>query len=480
IITAATSSSEPLRQAMQLTRKRGRVVVVGAVGMSVDRSPFYEKEIDLKISCSYGPGRYDPGYEAEGRDYPYAFVRWTENRNMQAYLQLIADGRLDLDWLTRDECVIDAAPEAYARLRQPENRPMAIVLRYAADTPAAALDTSLTVRHSVTVSDGRIRVGLIGAGAFATDMHLPNIAKLSSRYVLSAVASHDGVRAKSAAVKFGASRVTTEPSGVISADDIDMVLITTRHDSHAELAVRALEAGKSVFLEKPLALNRKDMRRVIEAAQTSGRPFTVGFNRRFSPLVDRIRELTDKRTAPMIIDYQMNAGLLPSDHWTQTSVGGGRNIGEACHIYDLFTCLTGAKVRRVQADTIGATGTSQRQNGNFVAVISFDDGSVCTLTYTGMGSKRHPKEQMRVYCDESVIVLDDYRQMRVYGREIRSLKLRQQDKGHLAHLRAFADHSTADSPYVIPLWQLVQATEISFEVEDRMAGSITEMPPARG
>ncbi len=465
IITAATESDAPLNLAMKYTRRKGKVVVVGAVGLNLNRSPFYEKEIDLRISCSYGPGRYDASYELQGLDYPYAYVRWTENRNMEAYLQLVAAGKINVNRLAQREYEIEQAPEAYRVLSEASEKPLAVLLRYEQEAPPQFSSRVEIAHPSATPKAGVISVGLIGAGAFAVNSLLPNLQSLSDRFRLHAVVSQNGLKAKEAAGRFGAKYATSDVRQLLADPEIDTIFIATRHDSHAELAASALDAGKAVFLEKPMALDGDGLQALSAAIGRSDRPFTTGFNRRFSPLCAQIRDLVSKRSGPLIVTYQMNAGFIPPDHWTQSPAGGGRNIGEACHIYDLFGSLTNSTVRSISADGIGLVSERHRRNDNFVATIVFDDGSVCTLTYTALGNPTFPKEQMTVFCDNQVLTLNDYRELTLWSGAARVTKLPHQDKGHLALLRQFAEGIKKGERFVIPVAQIAQATEISFEVE---------------
>jgi len=466
IITASTTSSAPVNQAMNYTRKKGTVVVVGAVGMSLKRVPFYQKEIDFKISCSYGPGRYDPDYEEKGCDYPHAYVRWTENRNMQAYLDLIENGKINLKHFTQHEYAIEDAPSAYSVLKGSDDRPLAIVLKY----PEQIKEIPSVTRMLKPDPEGRnimghVRVGLIGAGAFATTMHLPNLMVLSDKYKLKGVVDIDGVKAKGVADKYKAEYTSTDYREILADNDIDLVFITTRHNSHASIAIDALKAGKAVFIEKPMALNKDELNKLSVSLNETNLPFLVGFNRRFSPFAKRIKELVTDRISPMIIDYQMNAGFIPPEHWTQGEDGGGRNIGEACHIYDLFTFFTESQIERITAGAIGRVSSRFQRSDNFTTTLHFKDGSICNLVYTALGSRKYSKEQMKVYYDNKMIVMDDYKTLKVYGDDVKGLKLRRQDKGHLEQLRCFAEILKSSENYPIPLWQLTQATEISFEVE---------------
>jgi len=386
---------------------------------------------------------------------------------MSAYLDLVAAGKINLAPLTDNEYCIDEAARAYADLRQPDTRVLAAVLSYgesAEEQPPAVRSVRLEpVRR---VAAGKIGVGLIGAGAFAQAVQMPNLAKLGDTLCLKAVADNDGVKAKETAAKFSAPLASTDYREILDDNSIDMVLIATYHDTHARIAIDALKAGKAVFLEKPMALSKLELQELTAAIDESDLPFTVGFNRRFSPFAEKVRNTVSRRSSPLMIDYQMNAGFMPPEHWVHGEVGGGRNIGEACHIYDLFTYLTDSRIKSVTASSVGPGSPPYGRTDNFVATLVFEDGSVCNLVYTALGSTEYPKEQMKIYVDRTVTVLDDYMTVITHGAgKSNSLRLRRQDKGHFELLRRFADVVSRGGKPPIPLWQLVQATEISFEVD---------------
>jgi predicted dehydrogenase len=316
----------------------------------------------------------------------------------------------------------------------------------------------------------RIRVALVGAGGFAKEMHLPNLKELANRYHLQAVVSRTGHNAKETAQQFGANYATTDYQQVLDDPEVDAVIITTRHHLHAAMAIMALKANKHVLLEKPLALNLEELSK-IEAffADGNAKPVPIlltGFNRRFSRYARRISQLVQGRSNPMILNYRMNAAYIPLDHWVHTEEGGGRNRGEACHIYDLFTYLTNSKVVKVDAQAIRPTTRHYNHNDNFVATMTFDDGSVATLTYTALGSMEYPKEQLEVFVDGKVLVLEDYKRLSVKGAKTRGVETKIIDKGQKEELEAFADAIEHGGDWPIPLWQQAQATEISIEVEN--------------
>jgi len=439
IITAASSSDAVVQQAMEITRKKGRVVVVGAVGLGLKRSPFYEKEIDFLISCSYGPGRYDERYEGKGVDYPYAYVRWTENRNMQEYLRLVAEGKVRLDAILEREYDLAQAPQAYEELRSASPKPLGVLLRYpvnGSDTGEGKLETK-TILRSRAVS-GKIRIAVVGAGNFAKAVHLPNLQKLSDLYHIRAIVSGTGINALATAQQFGADYASTNYEDVLNDPEVDAVMICTRHNLHAQQAIQAAKAGKAIFLEKPMALNQAELDKLVAVLQETGVPFMVGFNRRFSPAARRAKEIIAGRQNPLMILYRMNAGYLPPDHWTQTEEGGGRIIGEACHIFDLFQYLIDAPVVEVSATAINPQSEHVLAGDNVSVTLRYADGSVATLLYTALGSPDFSKEYMELYVDGKVLVLDDYRALRVYGAAMKGWVTSVQDKGHLEELRSFA------------------------------------------
>ncbi|GAB4276430.1 MAG: bi-domain-containing oxidoreductase [Coriobacteriia bacterium] len=472
IITATSRSNDIVSTAFKLCRKKGRVVLVGDVGLDIDRSDIYEKELDFLVSTSYGPGRYDTSYEEDGCDYPIGYVRWTENRNMAEYLRLVAEGRIDVQSLTDRTYLIDDAPEAYSALQSGEGAPLLVLLEYPRPNEAR-ISRRVSAPGMEPVKSDKVRLTLIGAGSFAKAMHLPGIAALSNLYTLRGVVSRTGHNASEVAKRFGACFAATDPAEAFSDDETDAVLIATRHDSHASLALQALEAGKHVLVEKPLALNPDELAEVLAffEGKQSAPLLMTGFNRRFSPHVRRIAELVADRTSPMVITYRMNAGYVAADHWVHDPVqGGGRNIGEACHIYDLFDYLTGAKVVDVTAAAIAPRSGKYSPADNFTMTATFEDGSVATLVYTSMGAQEHPKEQMEVFCDGTVYVLDDYKTLTVRGSSAGGVRTQMQDKGHKQELVEFAEALKTACEPPIPLWQQAQAMEIAFSVEDALRG----------
>lgn len=465
IITAASTGNALVQQAMEITRKKGRVVIVGAVGLGLNRSPFYEKEIDFLISCSYGPGRYDDQYEKKGADYPFAYVRWTENRNMQEYLHLVTDGKVQLSQILEREYELSDVSKAYEELQSGTEKPLGVLLRYPfedKDAQIQKLGTRL-VLHDRT-ENGRIRIAVIGAGSFARGMHLPNLQKLSDLYHIRAIVSSTGLNAKTTAEQFGADYASTNYQDVLDDPQVDAVLICTRHNLHAQQAMRAARAGKAILLEKPMALNQDELDQLTAVLQETGVPFMVGFNRRYSPAAQRIREIVTERTNPLMIYYRMNAGYLPADHWTQTEEGGGRMIGEACHIFDLFQYVVGVPVVEVNSTAITPQTGHIMAGDNITVTLRYEDGSVATLLYTALGSPDLSKEYMEIYVDNKVLTLDDYHDLRVYGAPMKGWTASSPEKGHLQELKVFAACFRERRDLPTSLVSLLETTNASLAV----------------
>ncbi|MDP3812623.1 MAG: bi-domain-containing oxidoreductase [Hydrogenophaga sp.] len=468
IITAASPSDAIVSASFRMCRKKARVVLVGDVGLDLQRADFYAKELDFLISSSYGPGRYDARYEEGGLDYPLAYVRWTEGRNMAEYLRLIADGILDVKPMVAAVHPIDNVDEAYRSLQSGTEKPLMVLLSYPRRDEAMQRRTLLAPQRTSAAITGAIRVAVIGAGGFAKGMHLPNLQELKDDFILRAVVSRTGHNAATTGKRFSAEYCTTDHQEVLKDPDIDAVIIATRHDTHAALALDALRAGKHVLLEKPMALDETELKAIEAFYQEDSGPKPVlltGFNRRFSPYAQRIASLVQKRSNPMLINYRMNAGYIPLDHWVHGPEGGGRNRGEACHIYDLFTFLTGSQVKSVQAMALAPTTDYYSSTDNFVATMGFEDGSVASLTYTALGNVEFPKETMEVFVDGMVISLDDYRTLTVTGGRAKPLETRTSNKGQKEELQAFAAAIRGQAEWPIPLWQQLQATRIAVDVE---------------
>lgn len=467
VITAgAPENHQIIKTAMNACRKKGRVVLVGDVGLNIKREDLFKKELDFFISTSYGPGRYDPVYEEGGHDYPLPYVRWTENRNIEAYLELLARGDVTLKNLLDDPHPVDSAPEAYAAMTSGEGSPPPIALLAFPEREEATRRT-VEVSPPIPVT-GPSQIALVGAGAFAQGMHLPHINKLKESFKLRRVVSRTGTTARAVAQRYEAPYASTDVDEAIADPEVDLVMITTRHDLHADQTLKALQAGKHVFVEKPLALTPEELAPISAFYKDhAGTPplLMTGYNRRFSPALTKAKKLLEERPGPMMVTYRMNAGHLPPDHWTHGPEGGGRNIGEACHIYDLFNFLTDASHVKVEAAAIDPGDGPWHKNDNFTATVTYEDGSVCALTYTALGGKEHPKERMEIFQAGRVIEMDDYKSLKVTGGG-QVWKAAMAQKGQFEELQSLGRTLKEGGAWPISLEEQVRATEISFAVEE--------------
>ncbi len=477
MIAASTKSSDPVHQAAQMCRKRGRIVLIGVTGLELSRADFYEKELSFQVSCSYGPGRYDDKYEQSGLDYPYGFVRWTEQRNFEAVLDLLATKRLNVDPLITHHVPQAEAERAYQLLTD-DSQALGIVLTYPKEI--VALPRTIATSGAVSVQDsltgvGKTAVSVIGAGNFATVVMLPALAK--SGATLQIVASSQGTSAAIAAKKFNFAQSTSETTTIWENTSTNTVFILTRHNNHARLIVEGLNAGKHVFVEKPLALNRKELALVDEAVIAHpAQQLMVGFNRRFSALAQQMKTLLKGRVEPISVIYTVNAGMIPANHWTQDpAIGGGRIVGEACHFIDFIRFLVGQPIVGVKAHMMGnASGVVVRQD-KMTILLDFADGSIGTVHYLANGSKQFPKERVEIFSQERVLVLDNYRSLKGYGwGGFRKKGVRGQDKGHQAEVIAFVKRVAQGGDPLIPWAELKEVMLATFvAVEQAMTPAAT-------
>ncbi|MFM1882497.1 MAG: hypothetical protein RJA05_906, partial [Planctomycetota bacterium] len=433
IVTAATRSNEPMHQAALMCRKRGRIVLVGVTGLELSRDDFFKKEITFQVSCSYGPGRYDPNYEDKGQDYPFGFVRWTEQRNLEAVLDMMSDGRLDVKPLVSHRYSIEQALSAYEVVGGSEPS-LGIVLSYPEATiRQPTLQRTVELRAAVG-APGAGTVSFLGAGNYATAVLIKAFRDAGA--TLRTVASSGGVTGLHAGRKFGFERTTTDSSSLFSDAGTDAIVVTTRHDSHAGFVLQAIEAGKHVFVEKPLCLTMDEADRIEAALAAAPKPVTlmVGFNRRFAPQVQRMHALLRGASGPKSFVMTVNAGAIPADHWTQDAEqGGGRIVGEGCHFIDLLRFLAGAPIESFSRETM-ASPTSDTTS----FTMRFADGSIGTVHYFANGCKAFPKERLEVFAQGGVLQLDNFRKLRGFGwKGFKSMNLWRQDKGQGACAAAF-------------------------------------------
>ncbi|MEA2272788.1 MAG: hypothetical protein QOI98_1496 [Solirubrobacteraceae bacterium] len=471
LVTAASSTSAPLADAVTVARERAVVCVVGDVAIDSPRTPLFEKELSLVVSRSYGPGRYDPAYEEEGIDYPAGYVRWTEGRNLEEVLRLMAAGALRPSRLTTHTFDLDDGPAAYRALGGDEHS-LGILLRYAGDADERARSVRLAPRRRARAvartSAHRPRIGVVGAGTFARGVLLPALARRSD---IGAIAAATGMSARASADRFGANLATTDVDELLADDTLDGVVIATRHDTHADYAARAVAAGKHVLVEKPLAIDQEGLALVAEAAAASDRVLMVGFNRRHAPLAVRMYETLGGR-GPLVVSMRVSAGPLPRSHWVHDpEVGGGRVVGEVCHFVDLAAFLAGAPPTEVTATAVG--GGSEPRDDNLAATVTLGDGSVATIAYAALGDSGLAKERVEVLAESGAATLDDFRELRLHRGGRREVFRSSRDKGHVAEVEAFLTAcETGEQPW--PLEDMVAVTRATFDIRDAVQGRRAE------
>jgi predicted dehydrogenase/threonine dehydrogenase-like Zn-dependent dehydrogenase len=464
IVTASTASSEPMHQAAQMCRKRGRIVLVGVVGLELSRADFFDKELTFQVSCSYGPGRYDPLYEDKGQDYPVGFVRWTEQRNFEAVLDMLAEGRLDVAPLISHRFDIAQAAQAYEVVAGSAPS-LGIVLRFPADdNTAPAARTVALPATAPSPTAGAPRISVIGAGNYAGAVLIPAFKAAGAQ--LARIASAGGASSVHLGRKFGFAEATTDSAALLADAGADAVIVCTRHDTHADYVVRALAAGKHVFVEKPLALTIDELGRIEAAAAAApDRRVMVGFNRRFAPQVVKIKSLLAATPGSKAFVMTVNAGAIPAQHWTQDrTVGGGRLVGEGCHFIDLLRFLAGSPIESFQVARMDAATPDSAS-----VTLRFADGSLGTLHYLANGSKALAKERLEVFASGRVLQLDNFRRLVGYGWPgLSKMNLWRQDKGQNACAAAFVGALRHGSPSPIPLAELIEVARISIQIEEAL------------
>ncbi|MEL7669955.1 bi-domain-containing oxidoreductase [Methanobacterium sp.] len=426
IIYAATKSSIPVKQAMEMTRKKGKVVVVGDVGMEIDRSPFYEKELDFFISSSYGPGRYDPIYEEKGIDYPVGYVRWTENRNMQEFLKMLSEGKIDVKKLIDHIFSLEKASEAYS-IFETGDRPIGVLFKYNCEHQ---IPSERKVKLQSKNFENKINVAVIGAGNFAQALHLPNMNKMDD-YNLKAIVARTGSKAKKIAEQYGAEYFTTDYTEVIQDKSIDLIIITTRHNLHVPLIIDAANYKKDIFVEKPIAMSYEECKAVYNAITENNVNLTVGFNRRFSKFAQKAKKIVENRINPLMITYRINSAGMGSDHWINDPVeGGGAIIGECGHFFDFCSWIINRDPQRIYAEMISANNQKIADNNNIISTIKYLDGSVASVVYTTIGNESFSKERIEIFCDGTVILIDDFKELNIIGHNEEKERVDTINKGH--------------------------------------------------
>jgi predicted dehydrogenase/threonine dehydrogenase-like Zn-dependent dehydrogenase len=465
VITASSKSNDIVHQAATMCRKRGRIVLVGVVGLELSRADFYEKELTFQVSCSYGPGRYDEGYEDKGMDYPLGFVRWTEQRNFEAVLDLMASGSINVKSLITHRFKIDDAVAAYQKLD--DRSSLGILLDY-----QGATEESVT-KNTVELSENNINkaqkgnVAFIGGGNYASRVLIPAFKRAGAN--LTALVTSGGMSAVHHGKKNGFLKASTDIEQALD-DTVDSVVIATQHNLHASQTVKALETGKHVFVEKPLALTHDEIDKIEASQKESKSMVMVGYNRRFSPHIQKIKSLIDAKSAPKTFIMTMNAGEIPKEHWTQdVNVGGGRIIGEACHYIDLMRFLAGSEIKSFNAIKMGDNDLVDVTEDKALISLCFNDGSMGSIHYYANGGKSFPKERIEVFCDGAVLQLDNFRKLKGFGwKGFKKMNLWSQDKGQKQCVDAFMKQVKHDGKNPIPHDQIFEIARASIDIAEML------------
>ena len=452
LITASAKSDEVIHQAAEMSRKRGRIVLVGVVGLNIRRDDFYKKELSFQVSCSYGPGRYDDEYEIKGHDYPVPFVRWTEKRNFEAILQAISAGKLEVNSLITEVVDLNNYEEIYGNMRK--HGSIASILKFNEKPQIESV-----VRLNNTFSGTNAKIGIIGAGNFASATIVPSL--LKAKATIKYIASAQGLTAKILAKKAGAECATSDYKVILQDPEVGLVIVTTRHNLHAKMVIESIEAGKNVFVEKPLCLNESELNDIINAYNNAEKhvTLTVGFNRRFSPFAEKMKSLIGD--GPKNIIATMNAGFIPAEVWIHDmEVGGGRIIGEACHYIDLCSYLAGSDVVSVCMSALGEN--PQENTDNASILLKYRNGSNAVINYFANGNKGYAKERIEVYSQEKILILDNWRELKGYGTKSFSRMKSSMNKGHLNQFSLLNQRIKSGGDAIIPFESILNTTKASF------------------
>jgi polar amino acid transport system substrate-binding protein len=464
IITAAAPSNDPIELSAEITRKKGKVIVVGAVKMDIPRDPhFYRKELDLRLSCSYGPGRYDVNYEENGQDYPYAYVRWTEQRNMEAFLKLVSNGSVNLQPLTTHVFdIIDAEKAFDIVLGKVEEPSIGILLKYSDNTAAKQISTFKTGTNKLE----KINVGFIGAGSFAQSYLIPNVKAAGAS--LDTVVTTKGITSKNVAEKFGFNNTSSSSEDIIKNQSINTVFIATPHNSHAQYTIEALAANKNVFVEKPLAMTMYELDAVENVYKNSTGKLLVGFNRRFADVSKTIKKAFDNLSEPIFINIRVNAGFIPKEHWTQNpELGGGRIIGEMCHFIDLMQYFSDSEPFKVYAECINTENEKLKADDNISIIVKFKNGSIGNLVYLANGDKSLPKELIEVFGGGKTVRINDFRSGELYQNN-KTTKLKSLSKGHKQEVTEYIEALKNGSNSPISFESIKLTTITTFKIIDSL------------
>ncbi len=473
IITASTNSDSVVSNAFKCCRKKARVILVGDVGLNLKRDDIYSKEIDFLVSTSYGPGRYDQRYEEEGLDYPLPYIRWTENRNMQEYLRLINKGKLSIDLFISNKFSLDKFEEAYQSLQLEEKKILAI-LKYPNGYNTDNLTSKpITIKNyeKSGKQNKKINIAIIGCGNFTRSVHLPNLKKLKKLYHVDSIVNKNGFKSRSIAEQFSIRNICNNSEEIINNPNIDAVLISTRHESHSEIVLESLKGGKHVLIEKPLSISQAQLDKIkLYFKENKDRNILMtGYNRRFSIYLEKLKKIRKKSSNPFIFNYRVNAGFINLDNWVHKEEGGGRNIGEACHFYDIFNFIADSEVESFSAHSINIKPNLHNTYGlysktdNFVATLKYNNGSICNLIFTALGNNKSPKESFDFYQDGKVISMNDFKKMSFFEKDNYSFSTKNNEKGHLEELKAFAN-GIKTGTYPISLTHQIEACQMSLDI----------------
>jgi threonine dehydrogenase-like Zn-dependent dehydrogenase/predicted dehydrogenase len=458
IITASSKSDHIISQSFSLCRKKARIVIVGDVGLNLRREDFYEKEIDILISSSYGPGRYDRNYEKKNIDYPISYVRWTEKRNMQEYLRLLDTKKINLQFILKNQYLFKNASSAYEDLFNNKKK-LITVLKYNSFLKKEKINFNITILRK---KNKKINLGIVGAGSFFYEIRLPIILKHNKDINIVAIQNTESYKTLKIYQYLKPQFITSSPEQIINNKRIDAVLISTQHQNHGGLVIKCLKKNKNIFVEKPITIFEKDLKFIKKYYSTNRKNILfTGYNRRFSSHIVKAKKFLEQRTGPAILNYKMNVEKLPDNHWLNDPANGGRNLGEACHIYDLFIYLIDSGLKNVIATPVQIHDRNKKEN--FICTLSFIDGSVANLTYTTIGSENFPKETLEIFCDNEVIFIDDYKKINFYQNKSYSYKSFKQDKGYEKEFETFVS-SLKNGVQEKMLQEQITSMEVAFKV----------------
>lgn len=459
IITAATSSNDPVDFAGEICRRKGKVIIVGSVPTGFKRTYYYKKELELKMSCSYGPGRYDSNYEENGVDYPYGYVRWTENRNMQAFVELIQNNKINLKKLTSHVFNFTDAKKAYQLILDKSEAYTGILLKYDINKKIA----SKVELKQTTGNPSEPNIGFIGAGSFANNVLLPAL-KGNCNFI--GIATNKGNNARNIADKYAFNYCTDKSNELIADKNCNTIFVVTRHDSHSEYVKEAIKNKKHVFVEKPLCLKEDELTEIVELQKDTTTFVMVGFNRRFAPHIQKVKTLLN-HDQPIAINYRINSGTIPSDHWIHNkNIGGGRIIGEVCHFIDLVSFISGSKISSISANEMSSANNLR---DTLIINLKMENGSIATISYFSNGSKELSKEYLEIFSNGQSIIIDDFKNMTIYGKSTKTMNLSNQDKGHKEEVKVFLDAIKKGQNCPIPFNETHNAMLATFKVEESIA-----------